>query len=154
DDVVQRAGAEAVGERAAGGEPLLRRRAEQVAAAVLRRGHAVPLPSPDPAGAPSSPSRRRSRPSSVIVLYSRTWFRRPGRRSSVECATSEPIATPKQTVPGGRPSWGSGPATPVVARPTSAPSRSRTPLAMASAASSETTGPSGTANRSCFTSEA
>ena len=44
-------------------------------------------------------------------------------------------AIPANAVPGGRPSWGSGPATPVVASPTSAPKRRRTPSAIAAAAS-------------------
>ncbi len=59
---------------------------------------------------------------------------------------------PNQTVPGGCPSCSVGPATPVVDSPTSAPSSSRTPSAIAVAASSDTTGPSGTPSTSYFTS--
>ena len=56
------------------------------------------------------------------------------------------------TEPTGWPSWRSGPATPVTATDTSHPSTRQAPSAIAAAASSVTTGPSGTPSRSCFTS--
>ncbi len=57
-------------------------------------------------------------------------------------------------MPGGWSSWESGPATPVMASPTSEPSTRRAPSAMARAAASDTTGPSGTPSTANFTSEA
>ena len=55
-------------------------------------------------------------------------------------------------MPTGTPSCVSGPATPVTATATSAPSTRQAPSAMAMAASSDTTGPGGTPSRSYFTS--
>ena len=57
-----------------------------------------------------------------------------------------------QSVPAGIPSCSPGPATPVSASPTSAPSTRRAPCAISSAAVSLTTGPSLTPSNCCLTS--
>ena len=71
-------------------------------------------------GDQATSSLRRSRSIRLITLSWRTRSRSPGRRSC-RASTSSPTATPSHTVPGGWPSCSAGPATPVVARPTSAP---------------------------------
>ena len=62
-----------------------------------------------------------------------------------------PDATATNTVPAGFPSLGSGPPTPVHETATSAPRRSRAPVAICRAQSSVTTGPSSTPSTSNFT---
>src|SRR5262245_4291609 len=62
----------------------------------------------------------------------------PPERASVWTTVPPAAHTAMWTVPGGLPSAASGPATPVVAAPTEAPSRSRTPAAIAPATSGDT----------------
>ena len=70
----------------------------------------------------------------------RSWIAdRPPTRSSASAVSPSGPDTPTYTVPGGLPSWSSGPATPVVLTPYVAPIRARTPRAIARAHSAETT---------------
>ena len=111
----------------------------------LRPRHLRPLPGPARLlTRPRPSSRRRNRSRAEIAAYWRTRSRSPGRWNTSDSTSSPGSARPTMTVPGATPSCSSGPATPVRARPTSAPRTRRAPSAMARAAASVTTGPSGT----------
>ena len=86
-----------------------------------------------------------------MAAYWRTRSRSPGTRSSRVWAGWPGRWRPTKTVPGATPSWASGPATPVMPSPTSAPVTRAAPSAMAAAAASVTTGPAGTPSTSNLT---
>jgi hypothetical protein len=73
-----------------------------------------------------------------LVACSRISGRSPSKSNRLLRVPAGP-ATPTKTRPTGLPSWVAGPATPVVLTPKSDPTSSRTPLAIASAHSAETT---------------
>ena len=89
----------------------------------------------------------------VVVADATTSAGSPSRNTSRERMPWR-SATARCTVPGGLPSCSSGPPTPVIPSPTSAPSSRRTPSAIWRAQLSVTTGPRTTPSTSYFTSEA
>ena len=85
-----------------------------------------------------------------MVVNWRTRGRSKG--SDSRTASARPLShRPTHTVPGSAPSCGSGPAAPVVARPTSQPSRPHTRSARPSAISSLTAATSGAPTTPVFT---
>ena len=81
-------------------------------------------------------------------------IRSPGRRVWTASGSRPGMARPKNTVPTGWPSCSVGPATPVTARPTSAPRTRRAPSAICMAHSALTTFSAVTPSTDRFTSVA
>ena len=104
-------------------------------------------PGPAPGGAISAASRRRRSQSSTEMVAN--WRTRSGRRAGGSWWTPpRRRGTGRgRRCPPARPPALSGPATPVTETATSQPSTRQAPRAMAMAASSDTTGPSGTPTR-------
>src|SRR5581483_7337842 len=99
-------------------------------------------------------SRRRARLRREIVENCRTRSRLPGSRAWTASGSRPGMARPNHTVPTGWPSCSVGPATPVTASPTSAPSTRRAPSAICRADSALTTCSAVTPRTDRFTSVA